>query len=893
MLLCRLYWIGVAVIFCTELASGQSVQRGGFIYGWSNYSADPDTGIGTRPVFWDSTDVVSIPHAPPPGIHPRIYFGPDEIASIRFRLDSTLSGQAALKVIRAYTTAMHLSPAAGVPGYYRALLAHDTTIWDGTNPRERTITASVLAMEAFLCLVYDGETDSTVGISYADRAEALADALHFWAKLALADPAVGPSGEKYRLFGGVHMAYCYDFNYYAMTQNQRDTIRMALAKIIPEIPRYGVGVNCYTTTSNWSALNGFEIIPNLAIEGEPGYKENLTKHWMRTMYNFIQYGWYPSGAGYEGLGKNGQWVTTLIACAKRGYGLLSHPHVRAYGTSFLPAIMQPFGHGFTTYDVWGGSGRDPVLGRNRFNASDAAGLKWAFPNNPAVDFVWRNYVEKAPEIPDTGYVYNQFNIDDGYSNFLLPAAIFARDYTPGSWEDQALAVVKEDYLASDRGLAVLRSGKGGSSLSVQFHARQDMGGHTHGDRLDFTLSGLGRMWVQKTYGGSPFQPSKYHSMVLIDGKGIGVGDPDGDKCRQPARILFHEWGDTLSTVSADATYAYTWEWHWSPQTPDKNHPWLGTNGWEAVTERWNDFQPTPVNEPLYDIPFYEYPHWSQPGKLERLVKRPYNPMQKVFRTIGMIKGSHPMVLIADELKKDESSHRYDWITQITNDLVVDTTVISLNPNNHRYDIILKEPEATGNRRLLVRILSMADMNPQLIPFRIDTLDYFDYFSGLPFSPNPNVVRQRLIITSQSVEPGFRILLYPFHSNDPLPHTAWNESHDTLHIELAGQNHLLHLHTENAGNIRIERLVSSPVSGLVSEPVEEIKLFPNPASSMLQLVLPRGFTKVGTISITDTQGRSLMNRELSDQIDVSALPPGQYFLNLHQGSQIYRTSFIRH
>ncbi|MFM7154798.1 MAG: hypothetical protein ACKOZV_11820, partial [Bacteroidota bacterium] len=186
---------------------------------------------------------------------------------------------------------MHLSPAAGVPGYYRALLAHDTTIWNGTNPRERTITASVLAMEAFLCLVYDGETDSTVGISYADRAEALADALHFWAKLALADPAVGPSGEKYRLFGGVHMAYCYDFNYYAMTQNQRDTIRMALAKIIPEVPRYGVGVNCYTTTSNWSALNGFEIIPNLAIEGEPGYKENLTKHWMRTMYNFIQYGW--------------------------------------------------------------------------------------------------------------------------------------------------------------------------------------------------------------------------------------------------------------------------------------------------------------------------------------------------------------------------------------------------------------------------------------------------------------------------------------------------------------------------------------------------------------------------------------------------------------------------
>lgn len=882
----------VTFLLACGILFAQDSRRGGYIYGWENYSTDPDSGLGTRPVLWDSTGVASIPHAPPPGVHPRIYFGPDEIASIRYRLDSTISGKSVKQVLRQYTTAMHLSPADGVPKFYKRLLAHDTAVWTAATPRERTITASVLALEAFLCLLYEGQMDSVVGQSYSDRAVALADALHFWATLALADPKVGPTGENYRLFGGVHMALCYDLNYHAMSPAQRDTVRMALAKIIPETPRYGAGVHCYTTTSNWSALNGFEIIPNLALEGEPGYRENLTWHWMRTIYNFINYGWYPSGAGYEGLGKNGQWVTTLIACAKRGYGLLAHPHLRAYGSAFLPAILQPFGHGFTTYDVWGGSGRDPIYGSNRFNASDVVGLKWVFPDDPTVDFVWRNYVEKAPEIPDTGYVYSQFQTDDGYSNFLLPAAIFALDHAPGSWEGQAQSVVKEEYLAKDRGLAVLRSGKGSSSLAVQFHARQDMGGHTHGDRLDITLSGLGRMWIQKTYGGSQFQPSKYHSMVLIDGKGIGVGDPDGDKCRQPARVLHFHPGDTLSTVSADATYAYTWEWHWSPQFPDKQHPWLGLDGWEAVTETWNDFQMEPVDEDLYERPFYDYPHWSQPNKLERLVKRPYNPMERAFRTVAMIKGDHPMVLIADEFKKDSEPHLYEWLAQIARDLVLDTTVIDVNPASHRYDIILREPETTGDRRLLVRILDMAAFDPQAVPFRIDTLDYIDYFSGQPFSPNPNWVRQRLVIHSESVSPGFRILLFPYHEGEELPVTSWDPGRDTLRIDIAGVSYLLHLHADALGDIRIDRLGAGPLNSVAEGSGPAIGIHPNPTSGMLHLGLPEGLAVTGGVSIMDVNGRVVYVGPLTEAMDLSFLPAGQYTLCIGERGRMQRIPFLK-
>jgi len=47
---------------------------------------------------------------------------------------------------------------------------------------------------------------------------------------------------------------------------------------------------------------------------------------MRAYWNFITYGWYKSGVPYEGMGKNYQFVTAMIAAAKRGYSLLGHPH---------------------------------------------------------------------------------------------------------------------------------------------------------------------------------------------------------------------------------------------------------------------------------------------------------------------------------------------------------------------------------------------------------------------------------------------------------------------------------------------------------------------------------------------------------------------------------------
>ena len=895
-------------LFFTALQA-QETQPGGFFYGWDNYDDSMTEGLGDRPVSWNFNELRDIVHAPAEGVHPRIFFGPSELPDIIDRLENTESGQAISRQIHAYTTLLNLGYSGGYnqsapyalddhgnrwignAGHwnahteYQKLIDQDPTVWDGLDIKRKHITACMMSLEAFECLINAGEFDPDTGESYDDRAQDLATAMAFWATLAIDDPEVQPHSNKFNNFGGMHTALAYDLNFNVMTETQRDLVRTALVKIIPDAPRHGDNLSAYANASNWSTLNGFEIIPNLAIEGEPGHKPELTEKWMRAQHNFINYGWYPSGAGLEGLGKNYQYVTTLIACAKRGYSLLAHPHVRAYGQQFLPAIMQPYGHGFTSYDVWGGSGYDPVKGRYKFKSLDIIGLKYILPDDPTIDFLWRNYIAEGHNYTGSGYIYQQQTPDDSYFNYLIPAAVFAQDYTPGDWNIQAAEVVETDYFADDRGLAIMKSSTDSNALAVQFHARQDLGGHTHGDRNDFTLSALGRIWIRKSYGGSQFQPTHFHSAILVDDLGVAITDLDGDKARQPAKILEFTADEALTKVAADATYAYSWEWHWSPQTAENDHPWLGENGWEAVTETWNDFQYTPQTEAHYDLPFYDWAHWHQAERLERMVKRPYNPMQKVIRSIGVFRGENPFVLVVDDVKKDEEVHNYKWLAQVARDLTVEDIVVDFGNESYRNDVILRESAETGNRRLLVRFLQAENpVNPE-VPATVDTLTYFDYFTGAAYNPNPNWERPRLIAESNAVEPKFKVLLYPHTAGEELPTTVWNATRDTLQVTFGTEMTEIAF-AENAEGRTEFDFTEEEIIDAVSEIESSFcRIYPNPATDFLYIELPEtGFVT----EIFDVRGHRVFvaeNEEKTLKISIKNRQPGSYFYRISKGEEV--------
>ncbi len=788
------------------------LQPGGWIDGWDNYDNSITPGLGSRTVNWDFTGLRNIDDAPPAYEHPRIYFDADGLPDLRNRMANTLSGQAMTKQLQAFTALLYLGQSGynqnatyarnadwnkwidnsgkwDQSTYYLGLRDGNTNVWNTLTSEsaikgQKMETATEMAFLAFDCLIHKDQTHPILNRPYNELAAELATAMANWATAALNDNDYPLNSDNYTHVGGIHMALCYDLNYNMMTTAQQDVVRQALAAITPSQPLHGAYLDAPAVTSNWCALNSFEIITNLAIEGETGYQPTLTERWFRAYHTFINYGFYESGAPMEGLGKNYMFVTTAIAMARRGYSMLGHPHMRDYGTKYLMAIMQPFGYGFTSYDVWGGSGEDPVTGEYKFHSSDVVGLKYIFPDDPKIDFVWRNYISgyhKFQTISQEKYLYPQIQPGGTYYNNLITAAIFCQDFDDGDWQTQADSLVEKDYFASDRGLAVMKNGTNADDLAVQFHCRQDFGGHTHADRNGFTLSALGRVWIRQTYGGSPFQPTYFHTGIMVDGLGMAVDDPDGDKCRKPGKVLHYEASDSITQIAGDATYAYNWTWNWTGVIPaTQDHYWLGNSeGWTKVEETLNDFQYIPKTEPHFDVQIYDYPSWYSPNNIEHMIKKPYNPIEKAYRTLGLIRGDCPFVLVVDDFKKDDSPHVYEWLAQIARDLTIESTDVNLVNSDYRNDIILAEPATEGNRRLLVRVLQNEGFTG--VPgYRADA-DFTNVITGQPFNPNPSGERPRLIVESNSVEPKYKILLYPYMNGDPLPHTSWNSTKDTLTV----------------------------------------------------------------------------------------------------------------
>ena len=498
---------------------GQS-QAGGFDYQWKNFTS---AEVGTRTWTFDYSGTRVIKHAPAAGIHPRIFFNPEDTSEIRIRLTTTVNGKELNRKRHAFTTLLHLGYTGGTysssaayaknslgqtyignVGYwdykaiYNTFAAGDTSGYTMIKLKSGGSTgafANMLSMEAFECLIYKNNYDSETKLTYQARAAKLAKAMTAFAFAATCN---GLSGPNYTKVGGMAFPIAYDLNYWAMTSGQRDTIRKAIALMVPDAPRYGSSNEPYATTSNWTALNSFEIIPNLAIEGETGYKPTLTHDWMKVFYKFVSYGFYNSGCGWEGLGKNYMNTGYQIALARRGYSMLGHPHMKAFGNNYLPALSQPFGYSFTGDDALGGSGTNVQLGKYKFSVIDAVGLKWAYPTDVAVDFMWRNYVGNIvnnQEVAD----YSAGALDPcttSYHDYFAVLQAYATDFATTDFATQAQAALKNlDFVESDRGQVIMRSDWSTNALQTIFNVRQNLGGHTNADRNSFTLSSHGRIWV--------------------------------------------------------------------------------------------------------------------------------------------------------------------------------------------------------------------------------------------------------------------------------------------------------------------------------------------------------------------------------------------------------------
>ena len=113
-------------------------------------------------------------------------------------------------------------------------------------------------------------------------------------------------------------------------------------------------------------------------------------------------------------------------------------------------------------------------------------------------------------------------------------------------------------------------------------------------------------------------------------------------------------GDNASVGSADLTYAYSWRWNTQP--PQVWSDELKAMDWEL--------DPSPENLRIWagTARYKMRPWWANYNYSNYIPtsRAPFNPMQYVFRSTALVRGTHPYGIVVDDLKKDESPHLYQW-----------------------------------------------------------------------------------------------------------------------------------------------------------------------------------------------------------------------------------------
>jgi len=391
------------------------------------------------------------------------------------------------------------------------------------------------------------------------------------------------------------------------------------------------------------------------------------------------------------------------------------------------------------------------------------------------------------------------------------------------------------FYGKERGLVITQSGYDDQALKMQLHIRQDLGGHTYGDRGSFTLSALGRSFVRNPVGYVP--QTKWSSTILVNGQGIETRGIYG-KAPQPARIIYHQDNDLATFTGGDATYAYNTEWYWTARESLDDHPSVPSRlitverpgTFSPVNLTWNDFR-HPDNqlvEAYGNISFYDRAHWQFGGTWKEGVQtRQVNDLSQYYRQAGLVRGDHSYLLVVDDLHKITGGleTEYEWMAQIAQDLVEMDPADFHHPNlNAAMDFVLREQATApagaegislGTRRLLFRVLSAEGSQPDGLASIIQ-----DSYGK---------VANRLVVKRKSERPRFRILMYPYIEGDDIPSLTSSGATHTLQWS-SGQVDTIafNLSTKSVANMNVEFteiLLKRDGEVLVETKVEDSDLVP--------------------------------------------------------------------
>lgn len=713
----------------------------------TTYFSQPITAVEDR----SGLDTTRVTPPPKPGVHPRVLLHPEDLPDLRRRLQETAAGKIAMGSLR---------------GALAGGIKRSEPVWsalaEGRTPPDAKIgdLAHLVTHELLRCLI---DEDAVGGRRAAAVVTEVAKALQaelraHRATLAAKNPASAQDFQAlaYVLRWGM-VGIAYDFGYDWMTDAQRDTIRAFLAESTKDMTQIGCDVPpaLPANTSNWIGFHLRQVHQTLAIEGEPGFDAGTAARLRGAIERLYTINVTERGELWEGMGKNWLMPENALPFQRRGASILTLAKVRNQVRDYYLHAVSPWSKGWTFYDSNGGSACTPHL-------SDILVMKHLYPQDPQVDYVYRCAV---------GEDYRVFKVmirgDHPMNVFsAIPYILFAHDYLPGRTLEEARAAatagIDPVHFDQDSGNLIVHSSWQPDALQMMVLARSLPGGHRFPDRGHLELKALGRSWsvYRNTHQADKENYRPIHrSLMTVDGRGPS---------NLAGRCAAMETTSALTSLTVDTTLAYNWS--------------VGGKGRTDLT--LNSFRLTPSPIPWMSLPMSDLPNWQTGMKGQEFVTKREPQVRHARRTAALIKGAHPWVLVADDLRQeDDEQHLFRWHLALDKDLTPGALVEETTPTGFRRDILVNE-DAPGPvpRRLLVRVLSAEGF--------LDPKD----------NPLSETKGRSLELYAKAKDPRFRVLLFPHREGEALPVTTWTAP-DRLTVQWPEGAQQVEFQADGAGGTR--------------------------------------------------------------------------------------------
>ncbi|MEM0966302.1 MAG: hypothetical protein AAGJ81_09170 [Verrucomicrobiota bacterium] len=738
---------------------------------------------------------------PAPGVHPRILFGPDDLPRIRSQIERSKHASKVLSDMRIRTDKT-LSE-GWVAEVYRDLAAGGTDgfvkLAEGSQKQIDQLS-DTLEDVAFLALFDDdlvtGERNAAAITSYARWLQPQVDE-------ASLQPQAGNHSVLIRYITGRDggLGFMYDFSQPFMNEEQTETVRHLIASVTHG--RYGLGMDLPPHWVNWNFI-GFGLyfpLTALAIEGEEGYDPRIYQRGAELAENYILYGTSENGVGTEAMGYHtgGLKATALmmIAMANRGDNIFTLERWRRVLDTWAIHAMQPYGQEWVSS---GDLGSFPPAER----LVEVA--RFFFPEDERIAFVEQNLEDKRSL--------------DHYMSLRWLQLVCPPDLDD---EMEGLSMAQfglpETLFDEQRGKLFTRTGWGEEDLYLQVVCRSDtiFASHDHADRGAFYLTSHGQPWAVSSMRSIE---SQYLNVVTINGRGQSHYAPPGK---------WIEVSDTPEATFAVVDTKYCYDWRWMKTSflitdeQLENEPWLE---WtrehrdrllsHTPRELW-ERDPLPVVTEFYEGYMAGNPRfWTSEDSW--VIRAPHYPVEKSFRTIGLIKGERPYVLIADDIRKDDAENSYQWRMRMPNwieayDISADEAL--LGRISERRDTSYR-PQVAHNRSgrplpqkgqpmLLVRVLqaNQPDIPTYQDSMALETVGFVRHDDTFQFHGRKMGMGKRLMVPSRSVEPGYKILLFPHRHGDPLPTTELTDDGTKLTVAWEDQKDVFALSVNEKGRTVFE------------------------------------------------------------------------------------------